>query len=55
MEAQNTKYLFCKFVGQFLSWYIRPNQEDQINKKPDDQIYDRTIQEFKKYVYSWLC
>ena len=23
------------------SWYIRPNPEDQIKRKPDDQIYDK--------------
>ena len=24
-----------------LNWYIRPNLEDQINRKPEDRIYDQ--------------
>ena len=26
------------------SWTVRPNPEDRINRKPDDQIYDWTTE-----------
>ena len=31
-----------------LSWYIGPNPEDQINRKPDDQKNDQSTENTKK-------
>ena len=38
-----------------LSWYSRPNAEDQIKRKPDDQKNDKTTEKACNHKTKWYC
>ena len=37
------------------SWFLRPNPEDRINRKPEDQKYDQTTEKPKNRKIELYC
>ena len=47
LQIQNDKIQVSLSFLQFMSWPCRPNPEDQINRKPDDQKNDQMTENQK--------